>query len=140
MDHAGRRSHGRCNAVRVDADLQNVAGKHLDAGTAFAQVLDLSSAIVQISIPERDTMLMRAGETHEILHPRPVPGDGDCGCLRGVVAGPSATSCAGSSIQPKGMAVYHRRSRWMAQVSSPPQIRPSRDAGFFLRGRVNWGA
>ena len=43
-------------------DLQNVAGKHLDAGDAFAQVLDLSSAIVQVSIPERDTVLMKPGE------------------------------------------------------------------------------
>jgi RND family efflux transporter MFP subunit len=48
--------------IVVTQDLQNVAGKHLDAGTAFAQVLDLSSAIVQISIPERDTVLMSPGE------------------------------------------------------------------------------
>ena len=48
--------------IVVTPDLQNVAGKHLDAGTAFAQVLDLSSAIVQISIPERDTVLMSPGE------------------------------------------------------------------------------
>ena len=51
------------DGIVVTADLQNVAGKHLDAGTAFAQVLDLSSAIVQVSIPERETMLMHPGET-----------------------------------------------------------------------------
>ena len=51
------------DGIVVTPNLQNVAGKHLDAGTAFAQVLDLSSAIVQISIPERDTMLMRPGES-----------------------------------------------------------------------------
>jgi RND family efflux transporter MFP subunit len=51
------------DGIVVTPNLQNVAGKHLDAGTAFAQVLDLSSAIVQISIPERDTMLMRAGQS-----------------------------------------------------------------------------
>ncbi len=45
------------DGIVVTPDLQNVAGKHLDAGTAFAQVLDLSSAIVQVSIPERDTVL-----------------------------------------------------------------------------------
>jgi RND family efflux transporter MFP subunit len=50
------------DGIVVTPDLQNVSGKHLDAGTAFAQVLDLSSAIVQISIPERDTVLMRPGE------------------------------------------------------------------------------
>jgi RND family efflux transporter MFP subunit len=50
------------DGIVVSPDLQNVSGKHLDAGTAFAQVLDLSSAIVQISIPERDTVLMRPGE------------------------------------------------------------------------------
>ncbi len=48
--------------IVVTPDLQNVAGKHLDAGDAFAQVLDLSSAIVQVSIPERDTVLMKPGE------------------------------------------------------------------------------
>ena len=47
--------------IVVTPDLQNVSGKHLDAGTAFAQVLDLSSAIVQISIPERDTLLVSPG-------------------------------------------------------------------------------
>jgi len=47
--------------IVVTPDLQNVSGKHLDAGTAFAQVLDLSSAIVQISIPERDTVLVSPG-------------------------------------------------------------------------------
>jgi RND family efflux transporter MFP subunit len=50
------------DGIVVTPDLQNVAGKHLDAGNAFAQVLDLSSALVQVSIPERDTMLMSAGE------------------------------------------------------------------------------
>ena len=49
------------DGIVVTPDLQNVAGKHLDAGTAFAQVLDLSSAIVQVSIPERDTVLMHPG-------------------------------------------------------------------------------
>lgn len=51
------------DGIVVTPDLQNVAGKHLDAGTSFAQVLDLSSALVQVSIPERDTTLMKPGET-----------------------------------------------------------------------------
>ena len=50
------------DGIVATPDMQNVAGKHLDAGTAFAQVLDLSSAIVQVSIPERDTVLMHTGE------------------------------------------------------------------------------
>ncbi len=50
------------DGIVVTPDLQNVAGRHLDAGTSFAQVLDLSSAIVQVSIPERDTTLMKPGE------------------------------------------------------------------------------
>jgi RND family efflux transporter MFP subunit len=47
--------------VVVTPDLENAAGKHLDAGTSFAQVLDLSSAIVQISVPERDVVLLGTG-------------------------------------------------------------------------------
>ena len=46
------------DGVVVTPQLENTAGKHLDAGTAFAQVLDLSSAIVQISVPERDTVIV----------------------------------------------------------------------------------
>jgi multidrug efflux pump subunit AcrA (membrane-fusion protein) len=46
----------------VTPDLQNVGGRRLAAGDAFAQVLDLSSALVEVSIPERDTVLMKPGE------------------------------------------------------------------------------
>lgn len=60
MENAQLRSP--IDGIVVTPDLQNAAGKHMDAGTAFAQVLDLSSAIVQVSIPERDTVLMRPGE------------------------------------------------------------------------------
>jgi len=48
--------------VVVTPDLQNLSGKRLDAGNTFAQVLDLSSAIVQVAIPERDLVLMKPGE------------------------------------------------------------------------------
>ena len=50
------------DGIVITPDLQNVAGKHLDAGAPFSQVLDLTTALVQISIPERDTMLMSPGE------------------------------------------------------------------------------
>lgn len=48
--------------IVVTPDLQNSAGKHLDAGAPFAQVLDLNSAVVQIAIPERDAALLAAGQ------------------------------------------------------------------------------
>jgi RND family efflux transporter MFP subunit len=50
------------DGVVVTPDLQNLSGKRLDAGNPFAQVLDLSSAIVQVAIPERDLALMKPGE------------------------------------------------------------------------------
>jgi RND family efflux transporter MFP subunit len=50
------------DGVVITPDLQNVAGRHLDAGNSFAQVLDLSSALVQVAIPERDTVLMKPGQ------------------------------------------------------------------------------
>jgi len=51
------------SGVVITPNLQNSAGKHLDAGTQFAQVLDLSSAVLQIAVPERDTALMSVGQT-----------------------------------------------------------------------------
>jgi len=50
------------DGVVVTPDLQNLSGKRLDAGNSFAQVLDLSSAIVQVAVPERDLVLMKPGE------------------------------------------------------------------------------
>ena len=49
------------DGVVVTPELENIAGKHLDAGTSFAQVLDLSSAVVQISVREGDTVLINPG-------------------------------------------------------------------------------
>jgi RND family efflux transporter MFP subunit len=49
------------DGVVVTPDLENAAGKHLDAGASFAQVLDLSSAVVQVSVPEEDTVLLSPG-------------------------------------------------------------------------------
>jgi RND family efflux transporter MFP subunit len=50
------------DGVVVTPQLENEAGKHLDAGATFAQVLDLSSAIIQVSVPERDTVLLNPGQ------------------------------------------------------------------------------
>jgi len=48
--------------IVVTPNLQNIAGQHLDAGAAFAQVLDLNSANIQIQIPERDAALLAPGQ------------------------------------------------------------------------------
>jgi multidrug efflux pump subunit AcrA (membrane-fusion protein) len=37
--------------------LQNAAGEHLDAGATFAQILDLSSAVVDVAVPQADIKL-----------------------------------------------------------------------------------
>jgi RND family efflux transporter MFP subunit len=51
------------DGIVMTQSLENAAGEHLDAGAAFAQVLDLSSAVVDVAIPQRDAALLRAGET-----------------------------------------------------------------------------
>jgi transcriptional regulator with GAF, ATPase, and Fis domain/multidrug resistance efflux pump len=52
--------------VVVTPNLQNMAGQHLDAGAPFAQVLDISSAVVQIAVPEREINLLSAGQSAAI--------------------------------------------------------------------------
>jgi GAF domain-containing protein len=52
--------------VVITPALQNVAGGHLDAGAPFAQVLDLSSAVVNIAIPQRDAGLLCPGQSAAI--------------------------------------------------------------------------
>jgi multidrug resistance efflux pump/GAF domain-containing protein len=52
--------------VVITPSLQNAAGGHLDAGASFAQVLDLSSAVVNIAIPQSDAGLLRPGQSAAI--------------------------------------------------------------------------
>ena len=52
--------------IVVTPALQNAAGEHLDAGAPFAQVLDLSSAVVDIAVPQRDVALVRPGQSAAI--------------------------------------------------------------------------
>jgi transcriptional regulator with GAF, ATPase, and Fis domain/multidrug resistance efflux pump len=52
--------------IVITPALQNVAGGHLDAGASFAQVLDLSSAVVNIAIPQRDAALIHPGQSAAI--------------------------------------------------------------------------
>jgi len=54
------------DGIVITRDLQNASGKHLDAGAQFAEVLDLSSAIVQVAVPERDTALLSVGQNTAI--------------------------------------------------------------------------
>ena len=49
--------------IVVTPALQNAAGEHLDAGQPFAQVLDLSTAVVDIAVPQRDVALVRPGQS-----------------------------------------------------------------------------
>ena len=81
------------DGIVITPDLQNAAGEHLDAGAAFAQVLDLSSAVVNVAVDEADVPLVRPGQTvsikfdsfpartwHgkvDILSPAASPGDGE---------------------------------------------------------------
>jgi RND family efflux transporter MFP subunit len=52
--------------VVMTPSLQNEAGEHLEAGAAFAQVLDLSSAVVDIAIPQSDASLLAPNQTAAI--------------------------------------------------------------------------
>jgi hypothetical protein len=48
--------------IVMTPNLQNLAGQHLVAGDTFAQVLDLSSAVVDIAIPQSEAALLRSGQ------------------------------------------------------------------------------
>jgi multidrug resistance efflux pump/transcriptional regulator with GAF, ATPase, and Fis domain len=52
--------------IVITPDLQNAAGEHLDAGASFAQVLDLSSAVVNVAIDEANVPLVHPGQTVSI--------------------------------------------------------------------------
>lgn len=52
--------------IVVTPFLQNAAGEHLDAGAAFAQVVDLSAAVVDIAVPQSDIALIHPGQSAAI--------------------------------------------------------------------------
>jgi RND family efflux transporter MFP subunit len=54
------------DGIVMTPDLQNAAGEHLDAGAAFAQVLDLASARVNIAVDQADAKLVQPGQTAAI--------------------------------------------------------------------------
>jgi GAF domain-containing protein/multidrug resistance efflux pump len=51
------------DGVVMTSDLQNAVGEHLDAGGAFAQVLNLASARINIAVDQQDAHLVKAGQT-----------------------------------------------------------------------------
>jgi len=79
--------------VVATPNLQNAVGEHLDAGAIFAQVLDLSSAVVDVTVSQGDVALVRPGlavsvkldsypqkSWHgavDVVSPQAQPGDGD---------------------------------------------------------------
>ena len=54
------------DGIVMTPDLQNAVGEHLDAGAAFAQVLDLASARVNIAVGQEDAKLVQAGQSAAI--------------------------------------------------------------------------
>jgi multidrug resistance efflux pump len=54
------------DGIVITPDLQNAAGEHLDAGAPFAQVLDLSSAVVNVAIDATNVPLVQPGQTVSI--------------------------------------------------------------------------
>jgi multidrug resistance efflux pump/transcriptional regulator with GAF, ATPase, and Fis domain len=60
IDNAQLRSP--ISGIVMTPSIQDAAGEHLDAGATFAQVLDLSSAIVNVAIPQADAALLQPGQ------------------------------------------------------------------------------
>src|SRR6202453_910720 len=54
------------DGIVMTPDLQNAVGEHLDAGAAFAQVLNLSSARINIAVGQEDAHLVQAGQSAAI--------------------------------------------------------------------------
>jgi RND family efflux transporter MFP subunit len=52
--------------VVATPNLENAAGEHLASGSAFAQVLDLSSAVGRVAVPQQDIALIRRGQSASI--------------------------------------------------------------------------
>ncbi len=127
--------------IVVTPNLQNAAGEHLDAGSPFAQVLDLNSAVVEIAVPEQDASLLTPGEAaaikldsypqrtwHDavsVISPQAVAGDGERtfsaevqvpnydGILR---AGMSGKGKVYIGLRPAGYVLLRRPALWIWQT------------------------
>jgi multidrug resistance efflux pump/transcriptional regulator with GAF, ATPase, and Fis domain len=51
------------DGIVVTPGLQNVAGRHLDAGAPFAEVMDSASVYINVAIDEEDAPLLRPGQS-----------------------------------------------------------------------------
>jgi RND family efflux transporter MFP subunit len=90
IDNATMRSP--IDGIVMTSSLEDAAGERLDAGAAFAQILDLRSAVVDVAIPQSEASLLEPGQTvsiklnsypqrswHgavDIVSPEAEPGDG----------------------------------------------------------------
>ncbi len=127
--------------IVVTPNLQNAAGEHLDAGSPFAQVLDLNSAVVEIAVPEQDASLLTSGEAaaikldsypqrtwHDavtVVSPQAVAGDGERtfsvevqvpnhdGILRAGMSGKGKVSIG---WRPAGYVLLRRPALWIWQT------------------------
>jgi RND family efflux transporter MFP subunit len=54
------------DGIVMTRDLQNAAGEHLNAGATFAQVLDLTSARINIAVDQRDAYMVKPGQSAAI--------------------------------------------------------------------------
>jgi RND family efflux transporter MFP subunit len=127
--------------VVITPYLQNAAGEHLDAGATFAQVLDLSSAVVDVAIPQADAALLRPGDAVAIkldsypqrswhgavaiLSPQAQAGDGQrTFTARVALPNPDATLRAGMTgrakvfigYRPAGYVLLRRPALWIWQL------------------------
>ena len=121
--------------------LEDKAGEHLEAGAAFAQVLDLTSAVVDVAIPQSEAALLTAGQrvavkldsypqrswhgTVAVVSPEATAGDGDrTFAARVPLANGDATLRAGMSgrakifigYRPAGYVLLRRPALWAWQT------------------------
>ncbi|HEY0759589.1 MAG TPA: GAF domain-containing protein [Acidisarcina sp.] len=54
------------DGIVVTPNLGNAAGEHLLAGAAFAQVLDISNAMINVAVDQEDAPLLRSGQSVSI--------------------------------------------------------------------------
>ena len=127
--------------IVVTPNLENAAGEHLDAGAAFAQILDLNSAAVRIAVPERDAGLLHSGQPaaikldsypqrtwHDavaVVSPQAVAGDGErTFSVKVPVPNGDASLHAGMSgkgkisigWRPAGYVMLRRPAMWLWQT------------------------
>ena len=144
------RAHARVESARflspiagivTTPALQDAAGEHLDAGAIFAQVLDLSSAVVDIAVDQSDIALVRRGQPTsikldsypqrswhgvvDVISPQAQPGDGErTFAARVPLPNGEAVLRAGMTgrakifigYRPAGFVLLRRPSLWLWQT------------------------